>query len=243
VDAVTVTSDSDGKFVTTIRVATGVPAQTAVLKVTDVATGAYSYRGFTINTTPSTANLTVIPNTISLTGPDDKTCGFGSSDVLVFDGVTPYQVFCPDPRTGFANPTSSTQPGKFTINVGAAPAGQCLQGVQCIVQDNTGARTVVTINTSAGAAAPTPPALTVSPNAVTLTCGASGAVTVVGGSGTYSANSTSAVITAVVAGNTVTITRHATPDPAGGPFPPSTTVSITDGASIATVTVTAPAAC
>jgi len=91
--------------------------------------------------------------------------------------------------------------------------------------------------------APTNPPLAVSPSSLTLSCGATGAVTVVGGSGSYSVNSTHPRVTASVSGNTVSITRLAGPDPAGGPFPTTATISITDGATVTSVTATVPAAC
>src|SRR5262249_4277734 len=98
VNSVTVTSDGEGKFTTVIRVATGNPAQVAILKVTDVPTGAYTFRAFTIDTTPP-GTLTLIPDTLSFSSADPKTCGSGRSDVLVFDGRPPYAIICPDPRT------------------------------------------------------------------------------------------------------------------------------------------------
>ena len=239
VDAVTVTADHEGKFVTVIRVAAGTPAQVALLKVTDIPTGAYTFRSFVISIPPA-ATITVIPDTISLTGPNPSTCGFGSSDILVFDGQVPYTLLCPDSRVSVATGTSSSQPGKLTVNVGAQIAGNCLSGVQCVVTDGSGARAIVTINTVVGAAPPAPPPITVSPSSITLTCGGSGAVTVVGGTGAYSANSSHQRVTATVSGNTVTITRL-TGDTAA--FPATGTVSITDGATIQSVALTVPPFC
>jgi hypothetical protein len=242
VDAVTVTSDTEGKFTTVIRVASGIPAQVALIKVTDVASGAYTFRSFTINTQVNAATLTLIPESINLVGPDDTVCGFGNSDILVFDGKPPYKIICPDPRTSVASDTSTTDPGRFTVNVGAQPPNNCLAAVPCVIIDANNARAVLTITTAIGSPPPKPTPITVTPATLTLTCGGSGAVTATGGTGTYSVSSSNSRVTAVVSGNTITITRLA-PDPAGGPFPTSAIITVTDGASVFSVTATVPAAC
>jgi len=240
VDAVTVTSDHEGKFTTVIRVASGIPAEVALLKVTDVQTGAYTFRSFTIDTTATAATLTLIPESITLTSADPSVCGSGVTDVLVFDGKPPYSIICPDPRTLAASPTSSTDPGRFTINVGQQAAGSCLTAVPCVVIDSQGARATFSITTTPGTAPAATP-LTVAPTTITLTCGGSGAATVVGGSGTYTASSSNSRVTAVVSGNTVTITRL-NGDGATA-FPTTAVVTVTDGASVGSVTATVPANC
>jgi hypothetical protein len=117
----------------------------------------------------------------------------------------------------------------------------CQSGV-VVVTDSTGARTQVPVTSQPGATAPpAPAALTVAPNAMTLACGQSGSVTVVGGSGSYSVNSSLAGIAATVAGNTVTITRTGAAPPTGANV--DSNVSITDGGSVVTVKVTAPSSC
>jgi len=238
-DSIVVTSDSSGRFTAVIRVATGVPTQIAILRVTDVATGAQSLFNFTISAVaPTTGALTVIPATVSLTGPNGTTCGFGTFDVLVFDGVAPYTAVCPNPQMFVSNSTSNTQPGRFTVTVGASSA--CLAAEQCVITDALGARTTFAITTVKGTTTP-PPALVVSPSSMTLLCGQSGNATVVGGNGNYTANSSHPRVTAGVSGNTVTVTRvigdGATVYPATG------TVSITDGSSIVNITVTVPTNC
>jgi hypothetical protein len=241
VDAVTVTADHEGKFVTVVRVATGTPAEVALIKITDIPTGAYTFRTFTIDTATSTTTLTLIPSAISLTGADATVCGSGTSDVLVFDGVPPYSIICTDTRVAAASLTSATQPGRFTINVGQQVAGQCLDAVPCVILDANNTRAILSITTKVGAAATPPTPITVAPTTLTLTCGASGAVTVVGGTGTYSAASASTRITTAVSGNTVTITRLTGDGATVVPTP--VTVTITDGASVGSVDVTSPPNC
>jgi hypothetical protein len=241
-DSILVTSDASGRFTAIVRVSAGAPTQIAIMRVTDVATGSQAFENFVING-PANAGLTVLPASATLTGPNGSLCGFGAVDVLVFDGQPPYTALCASQQIA-VNPASSNptpgQPGRFTFTVGASPV--CLNAEPCVIQDSTGARTTFTITTIKGQTVP-PPALAVTPNAITLTCGASGNVTVTGGSGSYSANSTHPRVTATVSGNTVTITRLGAPDPAGGPFPTTATISITDGSTAVPVTATVPAAC
>jgi hypothetical protein len=78
--------------------------------------------------------------------------------------------------------------------------------------------------------------MTVAPTDVTVLCGQSASVAVVGGTGNYFTTSTHPRVTAVVSGNTVTITRL-TGDGAVI-YPTSGTVAISDGATIKTVDVT-----
>jgi hypothetical protein len=241
VDVVTVVADHEGKFTTRIRVATGFPSQVALIKVTDVATGAYTFRVIPIVGTPATGALTAIPSAINLTGPNATTCGFGNVDVLVFDGQAPYTAACPNPQIFVSNPTSTSQPGRFTFVVGAGQS--CLTAEQCVITDATGARVIVPVTTVKGED-PERADLDVAPTAITLGCGATGSATVVGGSGSYSVNSSHPRVTAVVSGNTVSITRAATDVGAvGGPFAPTATISITDGSSIVSVVATVPVTC
>jgi hypothetical protein len=99
------------------------------------------------------------------------------------------------------------------------------------------------VNTAAGSTAPpTPPPLIVNPTTITLACGTSGSVTAVGGNGTFIVNSTHPRVTAVASGNTITITRL-DGDPPGSSFPTTGAVSVSDGTTISTVTLTVPASC
>jgi len=233
VDVVTVTADHEGKFATVIRVATGIPSQVALIKITDIQTGAYTYRSIPIIGTPATGTLAVIPEAINLTGPNATTCGFGNVDVLVFDGQAPYTATCPNPQIQVNGSPSTTQPGRFTFVVGANQT--CLTDEQCVIQDATGARVLIPITTVKGTSPPVV-AMSATPSSITLTCGSIGAVTVVGGSGAYSVNSTHPRITATVSGNTVSITR-ASGDTVGVNYPTSGIVSVTDGSTATPVTV------
>lgn len=237
-DTINVVSDHEGKFTAVIRVAVGIPTQVGIIKITDVNSGANVLQTFNISGTPATGQLTVIPQTVTLTGPNGTVCGFGTFDVLVFDGAAPYTAVCPNPQIQVVNSTSNTQPGRFTFNVGGNTT--CLTGEQCVITDSFGARTTFTVTTLKGVSPPVTP-LTVSPTALTLACGTTGAVTVVGGSGNYSVNSSHPRVTATVSGNTVSITRLA--GDVGGPFPTTATISVTDGSSVGNTVATVPATC
>jgi hypothetical protein len=110
-----------------------------------------------------------------------------------------------------------------------------------VFTDATGARTTVEVITERGPAPPALAALAVAPTALTLTCGSSGSVSVVGGTGRYTVNSTHPRVIAAVSGNTVTITRL-TGDGASA-FPTSAGISVSDGLSVVTVTATVPGNC
>jgi hypothetical protein len=240
--SIVVNSDHDGTVRAIIRVPAGVPTQLADIRITDLGTHASTDTIFTIVGTSSTLTLTAIPSSVTFTGALSTQCGTGQADVFIFDGAPPYSALSSNPNVSVTAVTAGTQPGRFTIS--AVNQNICLTSVPVIFLDSLGNRTIVTVTTSLGSTVVPPPTpIAVAPAAITLVCGSTGSVSVVGGSGAYSVTTSSPVITATVSGNTVSITRHATPDPAGGPFPPSSTVSITDGASIVVVTVTAPAGC
>jgi hypothetical protein len=236
-DVINVVSDHQGRFTAVIRVAAGIPTQVGVIKITDVQSGANVLEVFNISGLPATGALTIIPDTVTLTGPNGTICGFGTFDVLVFDGATPYSALCSNPQIQVVNPTSTSQPGRFTFNVGASTT--CLAEENCVIQDAFGARTTVSISTVKGTT-PTPPKLDVSPTTFTLACGTSGAVTVVGGTGSYTVNSSHPRVTASVSGNTITVTRLSADGAPAGTFPSTATISVTDGSSVASTVATVP---
>ncbi|HET7402086.1 MAG TPA: hypothetical protein VFJ62_09905, partial [Usitatibacter sp.] len=146
-----------------------------------------------------------------------------------------------DPNIRVSPTTTSANPGVFTIT--AFNNSVCITGAQVIVTDSQGGRATVTVNTAAGSTAPaTPPPLQVNPTSITLACGTSGSVTAVGGNGSFIVNSTHPRVTAVASGNTISITRLAA-DPPGSSFPTTGAVSISDGTTIQSVTLTVPAFC
>lgn len=241
---ITLRSDHSGTVLGYIVVPPGVPTQLAVIRVIDVGTGVYTDQVFTI--TAAGANqgrLVTIPTDITFTGPTSLQCGTGSADVLIFDGTPPYTATSTNPNLIIANSPSNTQPGRITIQ--AINPNVCLTA-SVVIQDATGARATVTVTTEVGTATPAaPPDLTISPSPdpLVLACGATGTISVIGGSGNYSVTSSNGNVTATVSGNTIAITRS-NPDAVGGGVPGgSSTVSVTDGATILSRDVTSPATC
>jgi len=238
---IVVTSDHLGQVIAPFVVNNGAPTQLAIFRIQDVATGVYTDTVFTINgpgaVPPST--LTAIPQTISFTGRNGNECGTGSADVFVFGGQPPFQVFNSDSAHITVQPTSTgANPPRFTITV-TTPNPPCLQAEPVVITDATGARVTVSVTTQLGTSPPTSP-LTVAPNSITLACGQTGSVSVAGGSGNFFANSTDQQVQVLVSGNTVSISRltgdtftHVSP----------ATVSVTDGATIATVQANIPVLC
>ena len=239
--SITLNSDHTGRIIGPfIVVPTNVPTQLAVIRVIHVPTGVYADHVFTISqrsATPST--LAAVPDTFTFTGPLRGVCGTGVADFFVFDGVAPYTAISSNPAISVTPTVSTSQPGRFTIR--ADNPNACVSST-IVVTDSAGGRTTVRVNTVEGTATlpepPEPPDLEVGPSSITLGCGQSGSVTVVGGTGVYSVNSTSSTVSATVSGNTVTITRLN-----AGTGPTNVGLSITDGSQIVTVTATVPATC
>jgi hypothetical protein len=238
-DEVVVQSDHSGEVHAIIQSTAGVQTQLAVLRLTEVATGVNTDFVFTITGKANNGVLTAIPASVTFTGNLTTDCGTGSSSFFVFDGSPPFTALSSNPSIN-VNGTSTSNPGVFTVSVGLT-APPCPTGT-IVVTDSSGARTTVDVKSVAGSATPpAPPTFVVAPTSITLACGASGSVSAVGGSGSYSTTSTNSAVTAVVSGNTITITRAG---PAGaGTGTMTSTVAVTDGSAIKTVDVTSPATC
>lgn len=237
-NSITVNSDHTGLIIGLIEVPAGTPTQLAVIRIIDVDTGVYADQVFVIDGISATAGLTAIPNTITFTGALDTQCGTGSADVLIFDGAPPYTATSTNPQNVLVTPTTSpSQPGRFTIQ--AINPNVCSTST-VVVTDSRGGRVSITVTTAPGTA--TAPPLAVSPGTITLGCGQSGSVSVVGGSGSYSVNSSNPNVSAAVSGNTLTIARGGANPPVGAGTS-TTTISVTDGATVGTVVVTAPTTC
>jgi hypothetical protein len=235
--AITVTSDHTGSVLAILEVPANVPTQLGVLRVIDVATGVYADTVFTISAFAQSQNITPVPNEFTFTAALSTECGTGTANFVVFDGVAPYTATSANPNL-LVTPSSSTNPGVFTLR--AFNQDVCMSDATIIVTDARGGRGLVTVTTEAGTVTPpAPSAFTVAPTAITLGCGQSGSVTVIGGSGSYFTNSTSpATVTAVVSGNSVTLTRLNS-----GTGPASVVVSVSDGTDIEEVTATVPLTC
>ena len=242
-NTVTTVSDHSGVVTVQITVPANSPTQVALIRVTHLPDGVYTNQAFTIQGVPSTTALTAIPSTVTITGALTTSCGTGSFDTLIFDGLPPYTATSTNSNITVTPSTSSTNPGRFTITAN----NPTLCGTfSVVIQDSVGRRATVTVITAAGTIAPTPPpTFAVSPATLTLACSTSGSVSAVGGSGSYSVTSTHPRVTAIVSGNTVTITRLSDAPLTVPPtaYPTTATVTVSDGTSLKDVTVTVPASC
>jgi len=159
-------------------------------------------------------------------------CGSGSADVFISGGTPPYTVVG---STGISLSSTTIANSGDRLSIAQPPTAPPCQNGSVVIRDTKGASATVTINVTAGSG--TGPALTVVPSTVaSLLCGQSIQVTVVGGLGGYSATSQHPRITAVVSGNTLTLTRL-TGDGAIV-YPGAGSVTVTDGTSAATVNIT-----
>ena len=246
-NTITLTTDHEGKAHAIFRAEPGVGTQFVVFRVTEPDTGVSVEEAVVLTGTPIAAELSIIPDTFTFTGPDTATCGTGSAQFLVFDGVPPYKAV-----SSFANVTvspaeSDDQPGKFTFNAG--DPSTCLTDATIIVTDSRLARGTVKITTATGSATPPPAPIRAVPSSITLTCAApTQTVLVVGGSATatINANTADAKLTATGGTGNVMITFN----PPAGPglttdVPPNQTgtVTVSDGTSTATITVRHPTDC
>jgi hypothetical protein len=235
-NTITLNSDHEGVVTGIIEVPANAGPGLGVLRVVDVATGVYTDTVFVISGQSTSQLLTAVPNTFTFTGPLTTVCGTGSADFIVFDGTAPYTAVSSFASIVVTPTVSNTNPGRFTIT--ATDPNTCISNGTVVITDALGGRVTVTVTTEPGSIAPPAPIpLAVGPTALTLGCGQSGSVTVISGSG-VSATSTSAAVTALVSGNSITITRAPT-----GTSPTSVGIGITDGRTIVTVTATVPATC
>jgi len=237
VTSITQNTDHQGIAQVCLFVPADAPTAINAYRIIDVATGVYTDQIFLVDASTPGAALIALPSTITFTGTNNR-CGTGSADFLVLGGSPPYTATSTNGSVS-VTPSSNTQPGRFTVTV-AVQSPPCPAGVQIVVSDSQGGRAVVTVDSVQG----TPgPALVVAPTSFTLACGQSGTAVVVGGSGTYSAFSSGNGVVASVSGNQVQITRSTgQPPPANGALINST-VNITDGTNISTITITSPTNC
>jgi hypothetical protein len=243
----TTRSDHEGDAHALIRVNSNVASQIAIFRVVDVATGASTQYVVNIAGVPIGGNtLTAIPEEFTFVGRDNTTCGSGTADFLVFDGLPPYTATSSLPSSLLVNPlVSNENPGRFRL----AAAG-CMDPGTIVVTDRTGARVTIEVTSELGTGDPPPPPMVFTPSSIRLGCGTSGTVIISGGSGTFSGASPDPRVSVAISGRTATITRLAV-DPAGTPVSPtpgvvnpaSFAINITDGTQTSAIGVNAPSNC
>ena len=233
VDIIRVRTDHEGKAIARLRVTNGAPTQIATYTVTDITTGATTTRTFIIVQQPVFDQISLLPNEITFTGGLSTECGRGTADVVVIGGTPPYTI-SGAPSLGISPSTVTSSGGTFSITAGRT-SPPCPADQTVLVTDSRGAVGTVTVSIEAGFGSP--PALSAAPTTIAnLVCGTSTTVTVVGPAG-LSAASQHPRVTATISGSTLTIRRL---DGDGlTVYPNSGTVTVTDGSSILTITLTA----
>ena len=246
----TTRTDHEGDAHAIIRVNANVNSQIAIFRVVDVATGASTQYVVNIAGVPiSGGTLTAIPDNFTFTGRDSATCGTGTGDFLVFDGLPPYTAVSSFPSSLLVEPAVSNEnPGRFRF--AATNPFSCMSPGTIVITDRNGARATVEVTTELGDTDPPPPTMVFTPGSITLGCGSSGTVIISGGSGEFAAASPDQRISVVVDERTVTITRVAVDPPGtpvsptpGTPNPMAFGVNVTDGTQTSAIGVTAPSNC
>lgn len=235
VNQIRVRTDQTGQAHIRLRVTNSAPTQIATYKITDVSTGVSTVALFTILQQPVIDTISVLPDTVTFTGTLATRCGTGSADIFVSGGTPPYTLVA---SAGLAvSPTTvDVSGGRFTVTAGLT-SPPCPSGTSVIVTDSRGATAIVSASILPGTG--TPPTLTAAPTSLTLACGQTGQVTVVGGNGSpLSTTSSNPLVTSAVGGSTVSITRVNS-----GTGPTAASIAVTDGASIVSIGVTVPATC
>ena len=245
--SVTVISDEGGRASTVLRANPGASPQIATIRATDVASGAFRTATFFIKqATINGGEFVTVPSGWTVNGAFKSICPAGSADFLIFGGVPPYSIRSSAPGTAgvFPNVTPNENPSRFSISYPQLACG--IDGYQVIftVTDSSGLSIQSTLTNKPGTAdvPALPPAIVLSPQAVSLACGQSAQVLVtINNPGTAVATITTSIGTPTnsatalqVSGtNVITITRGlGTVGSGAGATPVSAAVTVGAGSAV-----------
>jgi len=221
----TVLTDAAGKASVILLVNANAPTQFAQLRVTDVASGQQLVGNFTIvENTNGEAVLSIVPDTVTITGAFKGVCSNGFPiDYFIYGGTPPYRVSSTFPSAvTLVNSVVNTNGGSFR----AITNGTCVSPLVFSIVDATGRQTTATLNNNPGTEEPPAPApIAISPTSVSSAActGKTFTFIVTGGTPGYSAIVNPSG-TAVVTGNQVKVSGLTT---GSG----DTTVSVVDQSS------------
>jgi hypothetical protein len=264
--SVTVTSDNQGKAVAIIRADPG-SFQNAIIRATDVTTGAFRSASFFIRqATVAGAEYSVVPEIWNVGSQYKNECLGGSVDFLIFGGTPPYNILAAT-QLVIVSPTRTPNenPSRFTATFPVVQCGVDGYEIPFTVTDARNLTLSPKISVKPGTEdkqGPLP-ALVVSPNSVVMPCttttGSSVQVlTTIANPGSTAPTIVAAVttpvapssaLTAVVPanGNVVTITRSNQNITSPSSVPPAyVSLAVTIGAGAAgtqTVAVSTPGTC
>jgi hypothetical protein len=170
VSSLTVVSDQFGVARVIIQASANAPTQPALLRATELTTGNQQTAQFTIvQTINGAAVLSVVPTTVTITGPDTQTCSAGFRvDYFIYGGTPPYTVVSTFPTAvTIVNSTVLAAGLPFSVITN----GTCVDPLTFSIRDAVGLQTTATLSNVAGSAAPPtapPPALNASPGSATF---------------------------------------------------------------------------
>ncbi len=246
-NSVTVTSDEGGRASTVLRANPGASPQIATIRATDLASGAFRTATFFIKqATINGGEFVTVPTAWAVNGAFKNICPAGSADFLIFGGVPPYSIRSSAPGTAgvFPSVTPNENPSRFSISYPQLACGTDGYQVIFTITDSTGLSIQSTLTNKPGTSdlPALPPAIVLSPQAISLACGQSAQVLVtINNPGTAVVTITTAIGTPTsqasalqVSGtNVITITRGlGTVGSGTGATPVSAAVTVGAGSAV-----------
>ncbi|MEO6748443.1 MAG: hypothetical protein ABI294_02510 [Casimicrobiaceae bacterium] len=153
VQTLTVTTDNAGLAQVGIQALVNVPTQPAQIRATDLTSGQALIGNFTIvRNQDGSAEITVIPDTATITGLDTATCSSGVIvDYRIYGGTPPYRVTASFPQfIDILNPTVQNSGDFFEVRTN----GGCVNPLVFSILDSAGKQTTATLINSPGTATP-----------------------------------------------------------------------------------------
>lgn len=233
----TALSDQNGLVRVRLRALAGATNQNALIQITDPDTGAFQRVVVPIRqaaTGPGGTTFFALPSSITFTGPFIGQCASGAaSDFVIFGGTPPYTIVSSSPFIGVSPPVVTASGGSFRAQVAGAT---CLSNIPIAITDASGRTISVTVSNQQGTQTAPAPAITIQPSSLTLCPGQSATATIVGGTAPFSGSSNSPLYSQLITDRTIQVTRLAAP-----PGPTSAQITVTDGTTFNTLSVTTPA--
>jgi hypothetical protein len=179
----TVSTDQDGNAVTRVRADPSAHQQLVIVQATDVITGTF-VRGIFVVQAVDSVVLFIVPDTVTIKGPDTQTCSTGvATTFFIYGGQPPYIVSNSFPQFMLLSQTSvAPRGGGFTVTT----LGGCFDTLPISVTDAVGHTGTVILSNVLGTLAPptstTPIPINVTPSPIPfLGCSASTNVVATGG--------------------------------------------------------------
>jgi hypothetical protein len=232
--SIVVTTDNQGKAIAILRADQG-SFQNAVIRATDVSSGAFRTASFFIRqATVAGAEYSLVPSGFIATGFYKAECPGGLVDFLIFGGTPPFTIRSTLPAISVTpTTTANDSPSRFTVGYSASSCGTDGYIATFTVTDSRAQTIQASLTVRPGTedrpVPPTPtapsPTLSLSATSISLPCSAAAGssaqiIATVANAGTSASTITAAVTTGVspssgliatVTGNVVTVTRSNSP--------------------------------